>query len=808
MIRKNILRNSKKAFAFTFLAFFLSVVVFSFVAINMNKSDFTKDNEFKDARISYIDDEIKYFKNSYVNSILSYSLFSSFDIFTNYSRIDTNYLKYSNNYSKFQEFVVEGMINGSFDSEAQGSLENKTINYFMDEFSANFYDAYKGNFSFRVLDLYLFEDKPYYVSAQMLVEYNITTIDNISNWNFEDKFVVSIPIDSLYDPEFVLLDDLNVTIRPSERYLSESNWTHDMLKEVLTENYSLVFYEPTYKYTLGGSYLSRFMNVSVNSYEDVLGFWSFDYDEENFGVVDSSIYSPLANHYGNSRMLMSFDSVSLIGNEVLDLSAYKNNGTIFNGVNCSVVGIRGNGCLFDGIDDYIEILDNESLNFTNSSFSISVWVDFNESFSIGDHENIISKSEAFILRRSEDIDSNSTDFFIWDGVDYEPRLSIENLDSGLNHIVAVYNLEIMSLYVNGIKKNTSVRGNYNVSSSFPLYIGSLGAGGNFLNGTIDEVGIYSKELTDNEIADLYREKKALYVDYKDSLHGRGIEFDGVDDYVEIINSSDKFQFGIDDFSLCAWFKPNFEGQLNLYQQIIVKRNSSIINGNFEFELENSSKKLKYLITDSFNYSTTILESYEWYYSCVVREAKISKLFVNGYLESTNISFGSVSSSSNLFFGMDPHMNLGAGGQFFKGIIDEVKIYNRTLTDEEIQRNYFNYAEFGKGCCNYITLINPNTMNYNNAAYDGNHSYSSKFFYDIFKRSKSLPEVALYNITNITSSVTTDNYYNLVLDKCLADAYSIFGYQEDDENITTNLININTLQVGTNDCSSLIRLGYY
>ena len=33
------------------------------------------------------------------------------------------------------------------------------------------------------------------------------------------------------------------------------------------------------------------------------------------------------------------------------------------------------------------------------------------------------------------------------------------------------------------------------------------------------------------------------------------------------------------------------------------------------------------------------------------------------------------------------VNVGPAGAFFNGIIDEVKIWNRTLTDQEILREY-------------------------------------------------------------------------------------------------------------------------
>ena len=38
-----------------------------------------------------------------------------------------------------------------------------------------------------------------------------------------------------------------------------------------------------------------------------------------------------------------------------DYSGYNNHGTMLNGVNCNVAGKNGYGCLFDGVNDYINI---------------------------------------------------------------------------------------------------------------------------------------------------------------------------------------------------------------------------------------------------------------------------------------------------------------------------------------------------------------------------------------------------------------------------------------------------------------------
>jgi hypothetical protein len=56
------------------------------------------------------------------------------------------------------------------------------------------------------------------------------------------------------------------------------------------------------------------------------------------------------------------------------------------------------------------------------------------------------------------------------------------------------------------------------------------------NGLIDEIIIYSKALTAEEIKQLYEAKRAKFIEYKQGNLSLAIEFDGVDDWVEVPHS--------------------------------------------------------------------------------------------------------------------------------------------------------------------------------------------------------------------------------------------------------------------------------
>ena len=77
------------------------------------------------------------------------------------------------------------------------------------------------------------------------------------------------------------------------------------------------------------------------------------------------------------------------------------------------------------------------------------------------------------------------------------------------HIVCTYQSGAMSLYVNNVLVNTGSMSHPNVTTAnLPLYIGR-GIGGNYYNGTIDDIGIWDRVLTSCERTDLFNSTQTL-----------------------------------------------------------------------------------------------------------------------------------------------------------------------------------------------------------------------------------------------------------------------------------------------------------
>ena len=90
--------HSKKAFAFTFLAFFLSIIIFAIAFMSVFEGDYAKDNVYKDSRITFVNAEIRYFKKTYLPNAISFSLYNTLDSLMNYTINGGNYQKINRNY--------------------------------------------------------------------------------------------------------------------------------------------------------------------------------------------------------------------------------------------------------------------------------------------------------------------------------------------------------------------------------------------------------------------------------------------------------------------------------------------------------------------------------------------------------------------------------------------------------------------------------------------------------------------------------------------------------------------------------------
>jgi hypothetical protein len=191
-----------------------------------------------------------------------------------------------------------------------------------------------------------------------------------------------------------------------------------------------------------------------------------------------------------------------------DASGNGNNGTV-NGATLTTdrFGAANKAYSFDGTN-YIEVNPNNSFN--NNLMSVSCWINRTD----------FTDNDAFIGLRTDVNNSrfschaanNNTGLGVWDGSNF---LTTSNnlLNNNWYHVVFVFQASNCLVYVNGNLVGTinSVIGN---GSSNPLFFGQADNSGQYNNerwqGMLDDIGIWNRTLTQQEITQLYQQGQPSY----------------------------------------------------------------------------------------------------------------------------------------------------------------------------------------------------------------------------------------------------------------------------------------------------------
>lgn len=203
------------------------------------------------------------------------------------------------------------------------------------------------------------------------------------------------------------------------------------------------------------------------------------------------------------------------GYVVKDYSGLGNHGKIFKAKR--VTGKFGGALSFEEKGSYVKIPCSPNLNL-GDALTLEAWIypkDISEESRV-----IISKNDEYILRIDRPSEGNKISFFVHVGspaVSWEPRVSSIEVPS-LNewhHIVGVWDGENLYLYVNGNLVNKRVRIGKPNPNPYPVMIGNWeypSCHGTNFGGIIDEVRIYNRALSEEEIKLHYEKERGNYKD--------------------------------------------------------------------------------------------------------------------------------------------------------------------------------------------------------------------------------------------------------------------------------------------------------
>ena len=223
---------------------------------------------------------------------------------------------------------------------------------------------------------------------------------------------------------------------------------------------------------------------------DLVGYWSFDY--ASTGSIANAATTGLADESGNGN----------------NCTAYNTNGTGL----AWVTGKKGGAVYFDGVDDYLNCGAGTSIDFSTGDFSVAFWFKPSATTAashiidkgtgslydgygvmIGDGNTNLVGAVSFIS------DSNGTS----EGKTYLNSTTILYVDNWY-HVVVLRSSGIRYIYVNSVRENSDSYNKEISDTARDLYIGQACVdSGRFYNGYIDEIRIYNRALTADEIKLLY-----------------------------------------------------------------------------------------------------------------------------------------------------------------------------------------------------------------------------------------------------------------------------------------------------------------
>jgi len=419
---------------------------------------------------------------------------------------------------------------------------------------------------------------------------------------------------------------------------------------------------------------------------------------------------------------------------VADASNNGNYGTV-NGAIWIAEGKKGGALYFDGIDDYIEI---PGLLGQPSNITISAWANLYAKDISG--AELISLGDYVGLRLDGD---NGNSGFYYSGATWLPTHTDKYVEgTGWHHFAYVIDgtNNIQKVYIDGIVAGSTI---HTPSISYAgrgmnTFIGRHGNNiGNYdFNGLIDEVQVYNRAMSDQEVQDLYR-SVSIISDWKfdegsgtaakDSANNNdgvvngaawttgmcegSLSFDGVDDYIEIPGLLGQPE----NITISAWARldaGDVDGAelISLGDYLGIRLDSSEKQGTMGFYYDNKT------------WHTTATGEWHagkgWHHFAYVIDDtnNIQRVYIDGTIAGSTTYTPSISYAgrgANTFIGR--HGN-GIGNYDFNGLIDEVQVYNQSLSEQAVQDLYNNTCKE-----NYSSLT------------QGNGTYAEKLTYETTQR---------------------------------------------------------------------------
>jgi len=182
-----------------------------------------------------------------------------------------------------------------------------------------------------------------------------------------------------------------------------------------------------------------------------------------------------------------------------------NNGTLVGGATY-VTGEVGQAFQFDGTSGYVSIPDSPSLDAFTTNITIELWVKINQTTPNADWRGIVTKGNS--SWRLQGTSGSTTVNFAGTGLSINLTGNKNINDEMWHHVAAVYDGANMYIYVDGTLDASAPATGSIAQNNYPLCLGynaekPIPTANYYLNGAVDEVAIFNRPLSAQEIQLIY-----------------------------------------------------------------------------------------------------------------------------------------------------------------------------------------------------------------------------------------------------------------------------------------------------------------
>lgn len=269
-------------------------------------------------------------------------------------------------------------------------------------------------------------------------------------------------------------------------------------------------------------------------------------------------------------------------------------------------------------------------------------------------------------------------------------------DNAWHHAVVTCNGSALTLYLDGSSQGTGASVSPNIGTT-NKFIGKDSGGGNWWSGSLDEFGLWSKELSASEVTELYNSGSGKQLDlrakdysgngnhgtetaitYVQGKFGQCAKFNGTSSRITntFFADPDTYNSGL---TISGWTYVDTNQNGKMFWHFVENGAWGAIYAQMQsgkYEVRFGSGSVGFVLDSGV--STKLGK---WVHICMTHDTSNNIVYIDGRRANSQTSQTLANTSTTLYFGYD------SASAYLNGMIDEVIIESRAWTAKEVESYY-------------------------------------------------------------------------------------------------------------------------